>query len=55
MVRKASSLSCNSSLTRMKKSSLPGAGAPLLNKAGFESAAGGGSDDSIVGEALDQE
>ena len=55
MARKASSLSYRSSLARMKNSSLPGVGAPLLKEAGFETSAWDDSGHLLVVEAFDQE
>ena len=48
MVRKPSSLSYRSSLTRRRKSSLLGPGFPLLMEAGFEHVFWKDSDDSVV-------
>lgn len=55
MARKASSLSCRSSLARMKKSSLLGACAPLLKETGFGTSAWADSEDPLVVGAFDQD
>ena len=55
MARKASSLSCRSSLTRTKNSSFPGAGAPLLNEFDLDNAAWVDSEDSLAAGPFNQE
>ena len=57
MARKASSLSCRSSLTRTKKTSLPGTGPPLLNESGLDTVATTWDDSVVsdVAESFDQE